>query len=115
MTDNKNPNQFHGVQVKGPKDKDFRTIMTTGDARSALEGADKLGKKLGKGTEVRAIKQSKTTTMSEPEVLQARTKPQSGATRKVAATKAVAPKKAAPKKATPKKPAAKDGKITVRG
>ena len=115
MTDNKNPNQFHGVQVKGPKDTDFRTLMTTGTARSALENADKLGKKMGKGYEVRAIKQTKTTTMSEPEVLQARTKPTTGATRKVAA----APKKAAPKatvkKAAPKKPASKDGKITVRG
>lgn len=98
----------HFIQIKGPKDTDFRSLAASfSDKRQAFQVAEALKSKL-KGHDTRVVKQSSSTTKSEPEVVPARTKPQTGATRKAAPAKPAA--KPAAKKTAAKpavKPAAK--------
>lgn len=100
MAENTSSKNTVSLQVKGPEDKGFRTVMNYSSKNAVREAhahADLFSKKIKKH-EFRVVKQGETVTKSEPTVIPARTKPTTGATR-------IAPKAA--QKPAPKAPAKK--------
>ena len=103
----------HFVQVKGPKDKDYRNMVTASSPKEAFRLSAEMRKK---GHDTRVVAQTSTTTLSEPVVVPERVKPKPNVGKQAAtapmkrpATTKVAPKAIAKPaaKATQAKPATK--------
>lgn len=96
-------NKTHYVQVKGPKDKDFRSLPATfRNKREAMRMADMLKGRM-KGHDTRVVMQSTSTTTSEPVVVG-----QQGGPKKTESPTRIAPKSDKKNDVRVAKPSTKD-------